>query len=731
MDISNLVLEYIMKDTSVLFSQVPNVPINVCHILFLTFEHCKNSQKIYSSYYKSVTEILELFRKTQEVHARFLRFLDTHIYFDFLSDNEIVACKEILEIIIQISRALSGVNMKSMADNWKGFITLIQKISGAPSMRSFNLSPALQTLTVEIDSNLEAVAEMEPVDPKKCSQCFKIAGFLIKVALKLFETNVNAFEDDDVLQFWVMIHSWQGGYFQTNRFPSEIVSSFYFLTDLCTESLVNVLLHESILKAFHTVDPHRCIAPKQCFGFLKFANSLMKGLPKWKKNELKTLDDFQIVFIVQTIFSLIKSCFVEYFSDYNSMFYEELVTNVSVMVLLLPNNYMEIEKLLLECVMQDKIWLTMFAIDIWCLVLRHSSESTCCSTFNAVVRKIKEVQLGIFQQTPETIFFKILAQRIFRILPNNVKIQELSKNDTTIWKIINTRNVPLSHRFYIEFMISDLYEKSNIIEKEDCPVNDFMIYVENLNIISYTNFNDLQINASRLIPFIVYLWSFDVKDLSQNNNFNKYVIYKLGKITTAVIGEMTEENVLVVINQSKFLLKETLHKLLVCELLQALSRRNFSDYQEKDVFSVLISDMLQILLSDKNSVVVQSALDTFHKFFRCDNYATVVDRVVMASPVINKLINDYSQKRASESKYNLKYFQKICYSEFHHQCSEWPDTNQPLCKKLKVENDVDLIIDTLKSEIEKLTNSVDKNNLNARQIIEIKYVIEKLTVLLN
>jgi hypothetical protein len=53
-----------------------------------------HSQKIYSSYYKSVTEILELFRKTQEVHARFLRFLDTHIYFDFLSDNEIVACKE-------------------------------------------------------------------------------------------------------------------------------------------------------------------------------------------------------------------------------------------------------------------------------------------------------------------------------------------------------------------------------------------------------------------------------------------------------------------------------------------------------------------------------------------------------------------------------------------------------------------------------------------------------------
>jgi hypothetical protein len=42
-----------------------------------------------------------------------------------------------------------------------------------------------------------------------------------------------------------------------------------------------------------------------------------------------------------------------------------------VMVLLLPNNYMEIEKLLLECVMQDKIWLTMFAIDIWCLVLRY------------------------------------------------------------------------------------------------------------------------------------------------------------------------------------------------------------------------------------------------------------------------------------------------------------------------------------------------------------------------
>lgn len=113
-------------------------------------------------------------------------------------------------------------------------------------------------------------------------------------------------------------------------------------------------------------------------------------------------------------------------------------------------------------------------------VFRHSSERTCRSVLTALIDKILQLKVNVINQFPAVVFLKILIQRIFTILPVDLQIEELTKydpNKISIWKIINTRNIPLSHRYYLEFILSDFDDKMCSVSKENYTITDFMYLV--------------------------------------------------------------------------------------------------------------------------------------------------------------------------------------------------------------------------------------------------------------
>lgn len=109
-----------------------------------------------------------------------------------------------------------------MADNWKSFITLVQKLL-AQNPKSIDLSSAIQLLTEEVDGYLSTVFDLveclkfmkifyfyrnqELSDSKKANH-IKITGFLLKAALKLFEISFGVCENDYdvILKFWIVMY---------------------------------------------------------------------------------------------------------------------------------------------------------------------------------------------------------------------------------------------------------------------------------------------------------------------------------------------------------------------------------------------------------------------------------------------------------------------------------------------------------------------------------------------
>ncbi|XP_063905900.1 uncharacterized protein LOC135124621 [Zophobas morio] len=730
MDTLNVILQHVLKISSEVFNLVASVPVSMADVLFLTFDHCKRSQKIYTCYYKSVEEIVVLFRKSQEVYTKYLSFLDTHLTIDFFNETHVVAYKKIVDTILEISRTLSGVNMKSMADSWKGFIGFVQKTPNN-GVLSLNLSPAIQILTEEINNNLQLLTEGEVPDSVKFNQNFKVTGFLVKVVLKLFETGLNLTDSyEDILIFWVMIFSWHDGFFRTNNFPEQIVDCVSAIFHLSSESKTPSMKDSGFLKfcVMHEKFP----TSKQNFGFLILINLLMKELPQLMEHEQELVNEFKIIFLIRQVLNLTRSCYVEYYYDYDSDFYDEFIMNVAVVILLFPNQFWEIEDILMECVVGEHIWTSLIVTDIWCLVLKYSTDKVCQLTLNTLIKKIGELGLGVFHETSAIIRLKVLVQRILTSLSNAGRHNEVAKyspsDQLSVWKILTCRSVPLSYRYYVEFFMSDIFEKMDIIEKEDYTYSDILNLMEIVGIVSYTKFNDLEINTTKLLPVVMHLWSFDMHDVHSTNVFFKYFLSKLIRITVAVSGELTSDDLHLILAQLKVLLTGSISKILINDILHEVAKRNFNHLPDKHPLLSLIYEIFKILLNDKNIIIVQLALESFINMLNGDSsYEIAINKVSNNSLKSKQDIVYYSQKCAAKLKYNFKNLENIQSDKCQHHCG-FTNSYQPACKKIKID-DADAVISNLKDNTEKLLN-VSKCELTTKQRSDIKIVIDKLGILL-
>lgn len=60
----------------------------------------------------------------------------------------------------------------------------------------------------------------------------------------------------------------------------------------------------------------------------------------------------------------------EFFEDIDCEFYENLVVNVSLIAILFPSVFPEIEQVIFEYITSNQSWTALIASDVWYLVLK-------------------------------------------------------------------------------------------------------------------------------------------------------------------------------------------------------------------------------------------------------------------------------------------------------------------------------------------------------------------------
>lgn len=177
-----------------------------------------------------------------------------------------------------------------------------------------------------------------------------------------------------------------------------------------------------------------------------------------------------------------------------------------------------------------------------------------------------------------------------------------------------------------------------------------------------------------------------------------------------------------VFTQIKVAFNNVKNKFLVCAVLHAVAGKNFYSFPEKASMFSLMASLFEILLTDKNLLVVALALDCLIKIHSCNNYEIVVQKVIASSPKSEKYITDYLEKTAKKIKYDVQYLDKL--QKYTYQPSS--RSYQPVCKKIKLDDEVDIVINNLKVNIEKLEHVSSDVRVNEKHKADIKMCITKL-----
>ncbi|VEN54453.1 unnamed protein product [Callosobruchus maculatus] len=504
-----LILEFLMTQNELSLIKICSIPVHTAQMLLATFDHCKKSTELYKQTYNM--ELLELFRISQETHAVFLNLMEAcSIICDLLDNNkELDILREVLDLLCEISLALSDLNLKSMSSNWKGYMAIVLKFA-AVLKEAICLDTPVKSLKYQIVQNLASLDVSEPMDEKLASKTLTITGFLIKVALKLLDLFWNGIEKscNEVLQFCLTILSYPPELFQTIGYSDDcvnLIKTNVVTIEQLSQKMYSELESSSILNT--------CI---QCcdeapFGVVLFLNNYLGYI--LENPDETVMKNTRLDEVIKLIFHCFGLCTYElYFTPVKESIYDKLIVNISGCVLTITNLYMETEEILLRNVLHENIFCALLAVDVWDLVLLNTNPQFQLETITKLIKVHGQLDFGINTYRPEASHFKFLLRRLFRNMSNPMKLLLTQTNtlqeNTDLGKVIGLRSFPEQQSHFVAELCSETIKKIQIMDCDQFGLGDLICVGENLEILSTVNLSSLPVEEMRsLVSTTGILWT--------------------------------------------------------------------------------------------------------------------------------------------------------------------------------------------------------------------------------
>ncbi|KAJ8958767.1 hypothetical protein NQ314_006366, partial [Rhamnusium bicolor] len=448
---------------------------------------------------------------------------------------------------------------------------------------------------------------------------------------------------------------------------------------------------------------------------------------------------------------------------------DNLIVNIAAAVITY-DCFTEVESILFENLLQEDIWTVFLAVEVWTLLLCNSTPHVCLETLSNLIRKHQDADFGLHTNRFEQIHMKCLMQRIFKMLPGYMKIEIIQtfnplKNIHT-WKILEFKHFPAQQRLSIEGISRVTVDKIESFEIGNCSLKDLTFVAENMDVLATANFNELGLNFTKLVNAVHSLWEFNTNYNGLiSNNFFKYFISKLCKITSNLIEEFDDKQIITVLTHLKEFSTDDFYRLLVCDVLLVVSKKKSDFNQEKHKITILITNIIYPnLYTTKNSVIKQNVLEVIHNLAISGKYDIVRD-IMRISNEMQGEISNYLQRNISSNKLNKEYLTLLGTFQFRHECIKWKtDVTQPRSKKPKIEEtvfsnesrdvktqtnekvetikiapkietlkpvedkteDISEVIDSIKGEVKCLINVLKTEKLSRKNASDIKLIANQL-----
>ncbi|KAJ9589874.1 hypothetical protein L9F63_017029 [Diploptera punctata] len=740
-------------------SLVQSLPKVVSCVLLEAFKHCKESEKLYGTLFQTASEVLtKLFQRSRELQLKFLSLVTENLQFNCLFEEELVLLVETLEIFGKIGQLVSGLDIKTMAEQWKGYARLAFQYTDHLKPRLDVASP-LQFLATDISNSLNKLVEMDPPDMKFVTRSVKVGSFTLKIIIKFCDQYSGYLGTchQQLLCMLLTMYRFSRPYLQMKRVPQEVIHQVETHITIGAEPLLKHLVSEvEFAEKYFAYGNKLAEFQEDRLGFMLLSVSILKKLIHSKEDERKLWINIEpennIIFIV---FRALDHCHAEMNWDLKiagishsgepermTDLYEFVLTHMAGFILSTSaHKFVTVEQALVESLLQPSVWRAMLAMDIWCIVARSGSSDLCFQHLCVLLEILK--CLVNHHGCPEKVYVTTLAHRLFSFLSNKHKNMIVEKyppaGASFVWQALSVKVLPEKLRA----SVTDILLKSAISDTETIITSTATVqqYNDAVNsIAAATQCCKLYLPTqaamiSSLAGHVVTLWQrVSLRSLTHEESsvkgsqwFNHFLA-ALCAITAPLTLKMSNIQLIKVLVR----LKEAVSRgpssvrIMVLTVLRGLAKKFLDSTPDQMKVFQHIADLFSTLLQDKNHLVEVKAFEVFTYFAHVNSHETILALSVKNNVSLQFKTKQYLQKipyKPHENKLLAyeSYLLQQSQAKFSHNCK---NVNLTVCKEnseiaeLKLTSEIE-IQPPKKLKLTESENAVNKSIERLKQEISI------------
>ncbi|XP_066906715.1 FIGNL1-interacting regulator of recombination and mitosis isoform X2 [Halyomorpha halys] len=709
-------IDYLSNLGILKLSYVKSVLTTLPSVLFLAFNHCNESEKLYGIYFLSNTvNLTSLFRKSYEISNIFYKWIDDCIHFDFERDDDTNVLIKALETLYSVGEIVVRLDIKTMVEQWKSLVKLTSKYACFLKFR-LDISVPIKFLCSSLQNTIATLmVEEKEKNAKLKLRDVKLANFQLKVIVKLCEMYKGYLNgsEDSLLHLLLLLN-------RCSRLGSKVGDTEIerFVVVGAAPLLSHLLEDRSFLERFTIVaDNIHSLSPEEAVGFLFTHLRLLKFLISCNDEEIKgSWLKIPLLSNIITLFSMSYSILnlntkIEGTDSYTTL----ISISVAFMISCLScEQFVETESTLIEHLFTSHLQTGILISDIMCLLGRLTNEEVCLEETKFLCHILCNLDCAGMQR-PEACIVGLTAGRLFHLLSKNG--QDIIEKQFQL-HLHPHLSFYLNHDFIMSYdMINNvLLTKDN----KKCSSHQFLQMIESVTL--YNNINDEE-TYKKLSDAFIEMWigfeSYQRNSVRQPDWWY-YIFFLFTKGIPKYYGEkgnsMIKKILIDLLDLS--MLKQSSINYYICVIVKNLAQSIIS------LNDSTVSDIFINCISSSNFLIKQIAIESFVYFANIHH-----DLLRNASNDVNTeyYISDYYKKIPLCGAINILNLSNA----FIHKCY-FQDLDIPPNKRIKYDSEgeeIGLLFSKLVDCIKEIKEFSINRNISSKGMEMINSAISDLTKL--
>ncbi|XP_052391734.1 uncharacterized protein C1orf112 homolog isoform X1 [Carassius gibelio] len=399
-------------EESVSFDTIRSLPSCILRVLKDTFQHCKNSEVMYSGRLSLVGDLLQgLFKEAYSLQKGLMELLDKINLEDTASEEEVSDIVRVIHSLLDICSIISGLDIALHANSWKFIIKQSVKYQSLVEDRlrhtdiAFSLCEDLYTSVqncIELAQQIQQAGLQEIVHcpeyklfQKATKMCRFFANTLVHYTKEFKEFLAKSCRQFH--QLYLQIHS---------KFPPSVCA--LFVPSVLSEELrVAVLVPMDVmltqLLSFHpfaesVLDPDlqsstelclpQCLLlvsvlgklssqPEEAMRLWSDGSQFSEETPRWSVFEA-VLHSFRRCMLERAVPVWLPGVMLHGQAQGRVSLHQHVCVHMCACVAVLPTqHFAPLERSLLAAVLQADMQTAVLATDVWCFLARYGTAELC------------------------------------------------------------------------------------------------------------------------------------------------------------------------------------------------------------------------------------------------------------------------------------------------------------------------------------------------------------------